>query len=94
MHREDPWLNFVQAWADSHLERLRQPASELVRFVERSGIVLSSESPASSLGRKLARLDGRVFAVEASAGKTVLRLCSGHSGRSTHWSLVEIGGQR
>jgi hypothetical protein len=88
--KEDPWQTFIQLWADSHLDKLRQPASELVRFTEKAGIQLVETTPAYSLGRKLAKQVGRVFSVEVGNSKQPLRLTNHASGRNTSWSLVEV----
>lgn len=92
--KDDPWAVFIQLWTESHLEG-RQPASELVRFIDKAGVHLAEGSPAHSLGKRLARLVGRVFSVEAGPGKPkMVRLTTIPSGSSNFWFLEPVEPRR
>lgn len=92
--KEDPWQTLIQLWADSHIGCVQKPASELVRFTEPAGIHLAEGSPAHSLGKRLAKLVGRVFAIESLSGTRLLRLHFETSGKSGFWSLLEVRSRR
>jgi hypothetical protein len=87
----DPWITFVQEWTDSHLSHANQPASELCRFVEKAGVTVADGNPAVSLGKKLARQNGRVFKVGSNDTQFLVRLKSeqDHNHKAT-WTLEKI----
>ncbi len=87
VHREDPWKVFMQLWSDSHIDKARQRSADLVRFTEKAGIDLAEANPAMSLGKKLAKQNGKVFAIGSAERRTLFRLRATVYYGQTFWSL-------
>ena len=92
--KEDPWRVFCQLWTESHLSLSNQTAGQLCRFTKEAGIVLAEGSPAMSLGKRLAKQEGRVFSIEDKDGEELFKLTTNASGRNVTWNLVRISTER
>jgi hypothetical protein len=90
----DPWQIFAQLWLDSSLPRKNQRASDLCRFIDDSGLTVSENSRAHSLGKRMARNIDRVFRLDYRGSRERFRLVNHPAGSNSTWSLLEVEGER